>query len=294
MILGRCHVYEEEGQLHGLYVSTPKMQNFMTNNPQFLAIDGTYKVLSNGFIVVLVMVIDANGMSEFAGMRLIKSENEEIFDWFLRQFEADNHAACKSIKSVITDKQPALRKCLRKIFPHASLYLCVFHTLQAMKRKVMELKIEPELKLEVLAILDKLVKSSNENQYTELHKILLQQCPSAMVEYFEKHWHPIREQWTMYNMTNGNGGETTNNRLESMNKQLKDAIGIRVSMLKFFHLSLYCAVILALALRSAQYLYYRQPLTAVRLNAFKIGARSLFPCFSPTLVHGRAFPPPPT
>ncbi|KAH0560874.1 hypothetical protein KQX54_009657 [Cotesia glomerata] len=46
-------------------------------------------------------------------------------------------------------------------------------------------------------------------------------CPQQLRKYFQLNWHNIREDWSLYSLKKNNLGNTTNNRLESINGKLK-------------------------------------------------------------------------
>jgi len=65
--------------------------------------------------------------------------------------------------------------------------------------------------------------SKNEKAYDTLYCHLTSQAPYQIIDYFNKHWHNIREQWVIGMIYNaGNFLNMTNNRLESFNGKLSD------------------------------------------------------------------------
>ena len=76
--------------------------------------------------------------------------------------------------------------------------------------------------------------ATNEVKYTELYSRFKTCTPAAVINYFNKQWHPIRKQWTMgMKYSTGNFLNATNNRLESLNAKLKSVIPCFSSMETF-------------------------------------------------------------
>ena len=72
-----------------------------------------------------------------------------------------------------------------------------------------------------LEILQQMAYATNEVKYTELYSRFKTCDPAAVIDYFNKQWHPIRKQWTMgMKYSTGNFLNATNNRLESLNAKL--------------------------------------------------------------------------
>lgn len=77
--------------------------------------------------------------------------------------------------------------------------------------------------------------SKSEEEYNTLYCHLTSQAPHQIIDYFNKNWHNIREQWVIgmtYNT--GNFFNTTNNRLESFNGKLKSVIPTFSNLEEFF------------------------------------------------------------
>lgn len=77
--------------------------------------------------------------------------------------------------------------------------------------------------------------SRSEEIYDELYEKLTQLNLPKVLDYFNDNWHNIRDEWVLFGRNgNSNYFNNTNNRSESMNKNLK-SIGTRhASLLTFF------------------------------------------------------------
>ena len=70
--------------------------------------------------------------------------------------------------------------------------------------------------------------------YNSLHEWFQKDVPMEVVKYLSENWHPIRNEWVMGLKCNcGNFLNSTNNRLESINGNLKQAITCNSSLEEF-------------------------------------------------------------
>lgn len=72
------------------------------------------------------------------------------------------------ILAFMSDKDLLERKVIKKNFPNVNLFLCVFHTLTAMNRKIYRLPISKEEKQIAMELLEKLVYSESADEYDAL------------------------------------------------------------------------------------------------------------------------------
>ena len=124
----------------------------------------------------------------------------------------------------LTDKDLTERKTLPEEFLDAELQLCLFHMLRSFKHEFS---------------LDKLRKSSGRwqmrSRHIEQYEVLKNLGVRAAVDFFEKNWLPIKEQWATCNKNSKfTLRKLTNNRLESMNSKIKSVCSKFTSLSTFF------------------------------------------------------------
>lgn len=127
----------------------------------------------------------------------------------------------------MADKDITEREIIAEKLPGTALLICLFHTLRSFQREITSDKLgisqaERNLSLELL---QKMAYSQTVQDY-EIHVDQLRHsAPRAVIEYFERNWHPIRCQWVQGLKNNHcHYMNTTNNRLESINQKLKAVI----------------------------------------------------------------------
>ncbi|KAF2886648.1 hypothetical protein ILUMI_19525, partial [Ignelater luminosus] len=100
---GSISILDEEKIFKGLFISTPDVQRNMEAWPEFLAFDGTYKLLKNGCIVYIFLLEDSNGESRIAGVGILSTEDKDTITWLIQSFKSLNpkwtHTKC-----TMTDK----------------------------------------------------------------------------------------------------------------------------------------------------------------------------------------------
>ena len=87
----------------------------------------------------------------------------------------------------------------------------------------------------LLELLSRMTYAKSEGVYIETYEEFKATNIWPAIEYFDRNWHPIRDEWVMY--AKGDAfclGETTNNRLESINGKIKSVCFKYASLSKFF------------------------------------------------------------
>lgn len=213
------------------------MRETMLAWPNIVFIDGTYKLTNCDLTLMIFLVEDGNGSSEVVGAALISSEDYETFHWLLSCFKTENAEACSKIKCWMSDKDLLEREVLKELFPHTVTYICVWHTLKTFSRQITvdKMKITSSERNLSLEFLSKLLYSKTPEHYDEIYSSFCESVPESVVEYFDKNWNPIKTEWTVHNMTVGNAGHITNNKLENVNGKIKQTVKKNSSPALFVH-----------------------------------------------------------
>lgn len=188
--------------------------------------DGTYKLLNIGCTLFLFLVEDSNGQSKIVFAALIAVEDKYtyrwIFDTFKKEMETDG------IKCFMGDKDFVERDVIKEMFPGIPVYLCLLHTLKTFKREVNcdKLDITKEERDLSQKYLQMLVYVKNAAEYDLMYKQFGECVPKKVFDYFNKNW-------LVFNMTNSNMNNTTNNRMESISQKIKQVVSKDSSLLGF-------------------------------------------------------------
>lgn len=127
--------------------------------------------------------------------------------------------------------------------PHRSLLtsLCLHHSYFSMLFRSFsheitthKLGITPGQRFAALEIVRKIAYASSQEQYNALYDQLTASVATPVLEYYRSNWHEIRNEWVFgLNFSTGSFMNTTNNRLERLNVQLKAVIQRNSSLKEF-------------------------------------------------------------
>ena len=211
------------------------MEQVFSAYPEILFIDATYKLLEIRFPVYLLLVEDGNGQSEVVAVFLLLEENRSSISSMLTFFKKYN-PQWESVRVVMSDKDMTERDVISNELPQAKLLICLFHTFRSFRREVTvnKMGITPGQRDLCLQLMQEMAYAYDENKYLDSYKHFCECAPASVREYFNHHWHPIRDQWTMgMKFATGNFLNSTNNRLECINSKLKSVITTHSSVEDF-------------------------------------------------------------
>lgn len=213
------------------------MRDDMEPWPEIVFIDDTYKLLKRNFTVMILLVEDSMGLSKVVGVALLAQEDRPTFQWFLNCFKKEHQTAWTKMQCMMGDKDLNERDVLKEVFPNIPIYICLFHTLRTFGREISREKmdISSEERTKSLHFLNTLAKSTSQQHYDTTYEKFSNEVPGAVLNYFNKNWHPIAHEWTKFSMNCGNLGNLTNNRLESINSKIKQMVKKHSTMVAFVH-----------------------------------------------------------
>lgn len=199
------------------------MRSDMAAYPEIVFIDGTYNFFKLKLTLMLIVIEDGDAETQIVGVGILSNETRPTLKWFIECFKEVNLEACSKIKCFMTDKDLTERSVIKEVLPGIPTLICLFHTLRTFGREITTDKrdINKEERDIALGFVNRLAKAKSEQNYDTIYAEFCKTVPDSVLEYFNHNWHPIRTEWTLYNMNNGNLGNTTNNRLESLNGKLK-------------------------------------------------------------------------
>ncbi|XP_043277800.1 uncharacterized protein [Venturia canescens] len=82
-----CHIYEEDTEMKGLFFVTKQMRDAMDAYPEFVGIDGTFKLLNIRAPIYLMVVEDSEGSTEIIAVCILVNEDEDSMAWLLQTFK---------------------------------------------------------------------------------------------------------------------------------------------------------------------------------------------------------------
>ncbi|KAH9379452.1 hypothetical protein HPB48_022114 [Haemaphysalis longicornis] len=231
-----CHILTDNDEFRGLLICTDSMKASMRFYPEYIGIDATYKLLELRTPVYVIHNEDGNGATKVVCIALLVQEDVSSMQWFLKKFQELNPGWTQT-KCIMADKDLLERQCLKEYFPQAKVLVCVYHTLRTFGREVSakKLGITAEDRQTSLKLLQKMVLSKSDNEFEKHEKEFDQEVHPSIKAYYDKNWRPVRHEWyTGPQFVESSFNNTTNNRLENFNGQLKSVMKSNNSLEEFF------------------------------------------------------------
>ena len=198
--------------------------------------DATYNLNNNRMPLYLMVTMDGSGQSEIVMACVTQLETEAAIQQMIRCFKQHNPSWNK-IQVALTDKDMVERNVIKQEMPQANLGICLFHVLRTFKREVTveKMKITQAQRDASLEMVQRLAYASTAEEYKRLYDGLCENCPLTVKDYYNKNWHQIKEEWVKcYRNVNVNLGNTTTNRVESLNAKIKSVCSRFATLHQFF------------------------------------------------------------
>ncbi|KAB0801861.1 hypothetical protein PPYR_04047 [Photinus pyralis] len=121
-----------ENNFKGMFIQTFNMKNTLKAYPEFLGIDGTYKLINLGIPVFLIALEDRNCQIEIVSLCVLTTMDKESFTWFLKTFRPQTELT----KSIMTDKDLLERSVIKDIVPEANVIICIFYSMRSFSQEI--------------------------------------------------------------------------------------------------------------------------------------------------------------
>ena len=227
---------DEEKHFKGLLYQDTYMRNMFMKFPEVMLVDATYKLLHLRIPVYLLLVRDGNGLSEIIGLFLVEEESKAVISSIVNNFKEKDKAWSKTAV-IMSDKDFTERESFSSCFHEAKLLIYLYHALRSFRREVTceKMFISSAERNRVLEIIQSIAYANSEEAYKVNLKLLQNTKLHTVVDYFMENWDSIKEQWVMfYKDQSFNLGETTNNRIESTFRHVKNVCTKYASLMQVF------------------------------------------------------------
>ena len=223
---------DDEYNLMGIFYQDEVMKKIYSAFPEMLFVDATHKVNELRMPLCIFLICDGNGQSKIVASCLVVSEQRVVIEKMVYIFKKHNSTYCLT-RVIMTDKDMNERDVLSEAFPNATLQLCLFHVLHTFGREITveAMSIRSAERSVALDILQKIAYSSSVETYEANRKLLNE---TGFTKVLEANWHPIRLEWVTCFATNFNFNTRTNNRLESINQNIKSVCSAFSNLEAFF------------------------------------------------------------
>ena len=214
----RHFLFDDNDVVQGIYIQDSLMKSTFEKFPEVLLADSTHKTNENDMPFFALLCIDGNGESHVIAAFLVNKEDEATLREMLKIFTRKNPATSRT-SIVLTDKDMTERNVFKSELPHIDLQICLYHVLRTFSRECTteKLGVTAGERHTILTKLQGFTYARTEEEYEEKYDDFCAVSPNHLVtEYFDRNWHPIKEQWVEGLKSKSlNFNTSTNNRLES-------------------------------------------------------------------------------
>ena len=241
---------DPDGTVRCMAIYSSKMKNaFHSSDPPLVQLDTTFEIEASRYKLMAVVYLNpTTNKSEVAFMALMCDETTDTVDYALKCFKS----LCLRQKLIfIVDKDFGQLAVLSKLFPGATILLCIFHAIKFIKTLVATAPVFVERKTAILKQFRTVLYSNTEADMckniddflnlVEGVEVKTGDKLTSLKEYFKRNWLGCKEMWVIwYRKDLPCLGDNTSNRVEryfwTLKKALKDtfmSLPKTVSALKY-------------------------------------------------------------
>lgn len=178
--------------LQMVYVQTDRMRTTFQHNPQVTFIDSTYRINMEHYSLYAILVQDENGFGQPAACALLQNEKAETLRLFFQFFKANN-AHWDNNVTVYVDRDFTQLAVLNEEFPDATVLICAFHAMKAMKFNIAKEKLHVEEKQQLLTAFKQVMYARTCEEAEEKSRVFITKCPPTLAAYYTNNWSNCRE-----------------------------------------------------------------------------------------------------
>lgn len=219
----------EEPTFFRFFVSS-KTLLALARNVKHIHADATYKLVWQGFPVLVVGTTDRNRQFHCFGIAVCVNEKTEDFEFLFSSLQKGVNKIFNEVMSpqiLISDASESIHNGFKKVFGgNSTIIMCWAHMKRNVQKKAEQLVKPKEHIRDILSDLDKLQLCHTEDIFKKASECFLEKwvVQKQFVSYFRKQWLEINRNWY-----EGSGFliPSTNNALESWNRVIKDENTLR-------------------------------------------------------------------
>jgi len=203
------------------FVSTPRLMSLL-NFSESLQADATYKLLWEGFPVLVVGTSDKNRHFHPFGMAVCSSEAQEDFQTIFNILKSESTVPYRP-KYIIADCAEAITNAFSEVFgPNFTRVYCWFHIMKNIKHKLHSIS-DIDIRSEIKSDISFLQLSDSPEEFARAKDLWItkwssEKEASQFVEYFKTQYLDQRSGWFQGIAP---GHPLTNNGLEAINSWIK-------------------------------------------------------------------------
>lgn len=226
--------YEDEKNVDFRFMVTTKLLLKHCMASDRLHVDATYKIIWQGFPVLVVGVTDMHRAFHPIGVAVCTTEAEKDFEFIFKSLKDSVREIFNAEfdpKFVIADAAHQIHNAARKVFgPNIQIIMCWFHMHKCVSDKVPSFLKELSKQNQFMADLDKLQVAKTPAIFEVALQLFLQKWrdeAEGLIDYFERQWVDQNRNWFE---SFAKRVPSTNNAMESNNRLIKDEHTLRERM----------------------------------------------------------------
>uniref|UniRef100_A0A914YM44 SWIM-type domain-containing protein n=1 Tax=Panagrolaimus superbus TaxID=310955 RepID=A0A914YM44_9BILA len=188
-------------------------------------VDGTFKLIYKGFVVLVFGYSDKNRHVHVTGVAIVSSETTNVFRWLFEFFKSNKYSEGEWMPlEIMADNSRAISAAVAIVFPDATRRNCYSHVIMACKKKWRTLKFTKSESDDIKARIRQLALHSFEEDFDLAATALIDEWRSSQDEryivfadYFYDQYVRLDKKWFAAN----GGGCRTDNAIEGVNKWIK-------------------------------------------------------------------------
>jgi hypothetical protein len=219
---------DEERSKFRIFISTKRLLKHASGAKK-LHVDATYKLIWQGFPVLIIGTSDMDRHFHIFGMAICTNEKTTDFKFIYQSIcNGLNRLEIEKIlpEVLISDASDAICNAFQEIFGNKLIVMCWAHMRRNIVKKVESL-VDQERRSDIIEDIETLQISSNEQIFKKASDCFVKKWKSKeaeFIKYFQDQWLKSHENWYegVKHYT-----PSTNNCLESFNKVIKDEQTLR-------------------------------------------------------------------
>jgi hypothetical protein len=219
---------DEGGSKFRIFISTKRLLKHAFDAKK-LHVDATYKLIWQGFPVLIIGTSDMDRHFHIFGMAICSNEKTDDFKFIFRSVcDGLNRLEMETIQPevLISDASDAICNAFQDVFGNKVMVMCWAHMRRNIVKKVESL-VDKERRLDIIEDIETLQISANEHVFKKASECFIKKWKSKeaeFIKYFQEQWLKSHENWYegVKHYT-----PSTNNCLESFNKVIKDEQTLR-------------------------------------------------------------------
>ena len=134
---------KKKNNLHRIiYFSHHSLSRFLKRRNINIFIDGTFKCVPKQFYQCLILIVEDDETDLFIPVSFFLVDTKESWAiWHFLNMSLQLSNCTLKPKSIMTDYEKGLVKTIKEFFPKSQIFGCLFHWKQALRRKLLKLKI---------------------------------------------------------------------------------------------------------------------------------------------------------